>query len=85
MIVFDDLITDMLSNKKRDPIGTELFRKGRKLNICLVFITQCYLAVLKNVRQNCAYCFIMKFPKKRELQQTAFYHSQILTLDFMNL
>ena len=46
-IVFDDMIADMLSNKKLNPIVTELFIRGRKLNISLVFITQTYLAVPK--------------------------------------
>ena len=43
LIVFDDMIADMLGNKKLNPIVTELFVRGRKLNISLVFITQsCY-------------------------------------------
>ena len=51
-IVVDDMITDMLSNKKLNTIVTKLFIRGRKLNISLVFITQCYFAVLKNFRLN---------------------------------
>ena len=47
LIVFDDMIADMLSNKKLNPIVTELFIRGRKLNISLVFITQSYFAVPK--------------------------------------
>ena len=47
LIVFDDMITDMLSNKKLNPIVTELLIKGRKLNISLVFITQSYLLFQK--------------------------------------
>ena len=43
LIDFDDMIADMLSNKKRNPIVTELFIRSRKLNISLVFITQYYL------------------------------------------
>ena len=39
LIVFDDMIADILSNEKRNPIVTELFIRGRKLNISLVFIT----------------------------------------------
>ena len=38
LIVFDDIIADMLSNKRLNPIVTELFIRGRKLNICLVFL-----------------------------------------------
>ena len=52
MIVFDDMIADMLNNTKRNPIATELFIRGRKLNISFVFITQSYFAVPKNIRLN---------------------------------
>ena len=52
LIVFDDMIQDMLSNEKLNPIVTELFIRGKKLNISLVFIAQSYFAVLKNVRLN---------------------------------
>ena len=47
LIVFDDMINEMLSNKKLNPIVTELFMRGRKLNISLVFITRFYFAVPK--------------------------------------
>ena len=47
LIAFDDMITDMLSNKNLNPIVTELFIKGRKLNISIVFITQSYLLFQK--------------------------------------
>ena len=47
LILFNDMIGDTLSNKKLDPIVTELFIRGRKLNISLVFITQSYFAVPK--------------------------------------
>ena len=47
LIVFFDIIADMLCNKKRQAILTELFIRGRKLNISLVFITQSYFAVSK--------------------------------------
>ena len=47
LIVSNDMIADMLSNKKLKTIVTELFIRGRKLNICLVFITQSYFAVHK--------------------------------------
>ena len=42
LIVFDDMIADMIHNKKLDSVVTELFIRGRKLNISLVFITQSY-------------------------------------------
>ena len=47
MIVFGDMIADMLNDKKFNPIVTELFSKGRKLNISLVFIAQTYFSVPK--------------------------------------
>ena len=46
LIVVDDIISDMLSNKKLNPIVTELFIRGRKLNIYIAFITQSYFAVI---------------------------------------
>ena len=52
LIVFDDMITDMLSNKKLNPTVTELFIKGIRLNISPVFITQSYIAVPRNIRLN---------------------------------
>ena len=54
----------MLGNKNLNPIVTELFTRGRKLNICLVFITQSHFAVPKNIRQNSPHDFIMKIPNK---------------------
>ena len=59
----------MLSNKKLNPIITELFIRGRKLNISLVFMTKSYFAVPKNIKLNSTYYFVMKIPNKRELQQ----------------
>ena len=60
LIVFDDMIADMLSNKKPNPIVTELFIRGRKINISLVLITQFYFAVPKNIRVNSTHYFMMK-------------------------
>ena len=68
LIVFEDMIADMLSNKKLNPIVTELFIRGRKLNISLVFITRSYFAVPKN-RLNSMHYIIMKIPNKQELQK----------------
>ena len=86
LIVFDDIITDMLSNKKLNPIVIELFIGGRKLNISLAFITKSYFAVPKNIRLNSMHYFIMKIPNKREVQQIAFNHSSDIDFqDFMNL
>ena len=61
------MIADMLSNKKLNPIVVELFIKGRKLNISLVFIIQSYFPVPKGVRENLMYCSIMKIPNKQEV------------------
>ena len=85
-MVFDDMILDMLSNKKLNPVVTELFIRGRKLSISLVFITQSYFAVPKNIRLNSTHYFIMKIPNKQEIQQIAFNHSSDIDFkDFMNL
>ena len=54
---------------------TDLFIRGKKLNISLVSITQSYFKVPKNVRLNSTHFFIIKIPIKRELQQTALNHS----------
>ena len=73
-------------NKKLNPIVTELFIRERKLNISLVFITQSYFTLPKNIRLNSTHIFVIKIPNKRELQQTAFnYSSDIDFQDFMNL
>ena len=70
----------MLSNEKLNPVVTELFIRGSKLNISLVFITQ-YFAVPKNIRLNSMHYFIMKTPNKQELQKILhLIIHQILTL-----
>ena len=66
-MVFDNIIADMESNKKLSPIVTELFLRGRKLNVSLVFISQYYFKVFRTIRLY----FIMKTPNKRELKQIA--------------
>ena len=80
LIVFDDIIADMINNNKLNPIVTESSIKGRKLNISIVFITQSYFKVPKDFRLNSTHFFIMK---KRELQQIALNHSMILTLKIL--
>ena len=72
----------MINNNKLNPIVTELFIRGRKRNISIVFITQSYFKVLKDVRLNSTHFFIMKIPNKRELQQIALSHSS--DIDFKN-
>ena len=86
LIVFDDMITDMINNKKLNSVVTELFIRGRKLNISLVFITHSYFSVPKNVRLNITHFFIMKIPNKRELQQISINHSSdICTKNFIDI
>ena len=80
------MIADMINNKKLNSIVTELFIRCRKLNISLVFISQSYFKVPKDVRNNSTHFFIMKIPNKRELQQIAINHSSdINTKDFINI
>ena len=86
LFLMNNMIAGMLSNKKITTIVTDLFVRGRKLNISLVFITQSYFAVPKNIRLNSTHYFIMKIQSKQELQQTAFNHSSDIDFkDFMNL
>ena len=75
LIVFDYMIADMIHNKKLVSIVTELFIRGRKLNISLVFISQSYFKVPKDVRLNTTHFFISKIPNKRELQEITIIHS----------
>ena len=75
LIVFDDMIADMINNKKLNSIVTELFIRGRKLNISLVFIRQSYFKVPKDGRLNSTHFFIMKIRNNREFQQIALNHS----------
>ena len=86
LIVFDGMIPDMIHNKKLNSIVTKLFIRGRKLNLSLVFITQSYFKVPKDVRLNTTHFFVSKIPNKRELQQIAINHSSdINTKDFTNI
>ena len=68
LIVFDDMIADMINNKQLNSVVTDLFIRGRKLNISLVFITQSYFKAPKNIRVNSTHFSIMKIPNKRELE-----------------
>ena len=80
------MIADMLSYKKLHPIVAELYIRGRKLNIFLIFTTQSYFAVPKNIRVNSMHYFIMKISKRRKLQQIPFNHSSDTDFkDFVNL
>ena len=69
------MIADMINSNKLNSIETELFIRGRKLNISLVFITQSYFKVPTDVRLNTIHFFITKIPNKREPQQIPINHS----------
>ena len=76
----------MINNKKLNPVVTELFIRGRKLNISIVFIAQSYFRVSKDVRLNSIHFFFMKILNKRELQQIALNHSSDIDFkDFMKI
>ena len=75
LIAFDDMIADMMTNKKFQAIIKELLIRCRKLNISLVFITQSYFSVPKDVRLNSTHYLIMKINNKRELENIARSHS----------
>ena len=64
LIVFDDIIADLKSNKNLSPIVTELFLRGKKLNISLVFISQSYFEEPETIRLNAIQYVIIKIPNK---------------------
>ena len=75
LIVFDDMIADIEVNKNVSAIVIELFLRGRKLNISLVFISQTYFKVPKTIRVNATHYVIMKILNKKVLQQIMSNHS----------
>ena len=84
--VFDDMIADIMTNKKFKAIIKELFIRCRKLNISLVFITQCYFSVPKDVRLNSTHYLTMKISNRIELKNIAINHSaDIVYQDFMEI
>ena len=86
LIVFDDMIADIMTNKKFQAIIKELFIRCRKLNISLVFITQSYFSVPKDVRLNLTHYLITKINNKRELQNIEINHSADIDYnDFMKI
>ena len=86
LIVFDDMIADIMANKKFQAIIKELFIRCRKLNISLVFITQSYFSVPKDVRLNSTHYLIMKINNRKELQNIAINHSADIDYkDFMKI
>ena len=74
IIVFDDMIADMLSNKKLNIKGTESFIRGRKLNISHIFITQSDFAMPESIRRHSTHYFIMKTPTNKNFNK---FHSII--------
>ena len=87
LIVFDDMIVDIMTNTKFQAIIKELFIRYRKLNVSLAFITQSYFSVWKEVRLNSTHYLVMKIHSKRELQQIANNNSADMNvmLYFMNI
>ena len=86
LIVFDDMIDDMIKNRKLDSIVIKLFIRGRKSNISPVFITHSCFKFPKDVRLNTTHFFITKISNKTELQQTAINHSSDIKIeDFINI
>ena len=75
LIVFDDTIADIMTNKKFQAMVKELFIRCRKLNISLVFIKQSYFSVPKDVRLNLTHYLTMKINNRKELQNIAINHS----------
>ena len=71
LIVFDDMIADIMSSKKFKAIIKELFIRCRKLNISIIFRTQSYLRTPKDARLNSTHYVIMKIQSKKELQNIA--------------
>ena len=69
LTVSDDMIADLLTNRRLNSVVTELFIRGRNLDISLVFITQSYFKVPKDVRLSSTHFFIMNIPNKKELQK----------------
>ena len=75
LIVFDDMIADITTNKKFQAAIKEFFIRRRKLNISLVFITQSCFNIPKEVRLNSTHYLIFKVNNRRELQNIVFNHS----------
>ena len=69
LIVFDDMIAGMINNKKLNSIVTELFIRGKKLNISIVFITQSYFKAPKDVKLISTHFFLRKFQIKENFSK----------------
>ena len=80
LIVFDDIIADIMTNKRFQAIIKEMFITCRKLNISLVFITQSYFNVPKDVRLNSTHYLIMKLNNRKELNNIAILQTLIIKI-----
>ena len=69
LIIFDDMIADIMRSEKFKAIVKELFIRCRKLNISIVFITQSYYRTPKNARLNTTHYILMKIDNKKELKR----------------
>ena len=86
LIVFDDMIVDIMTNRRFQAIIKELFIRCRKLNISLVFITQSYFSVPKDIRLDSTHCLIMKINNRKQLQNIENDHSADIDYkDFMKI
>ena len=75
LIIFDDMISHVISDKKAQQILKDLFSRCRKLNISLCFLTQSYFSVPKDVRLNCTHYILFKLSNRIELGNIAINHS----------
>ena len=83
LIVFDDMIADIMNNKKFQAIIKELFIKYRKLNLFLVFITESYFSVPKEVRLNSTHYLIMEMSNKRSYKALLLINQQTLVVKIL--
>ena len=83
---FDNVIADIMTSKKFQAIIKELFIRCKKLNILLVFITQSYFSVSKDIRLNSTHYLIMKISNRKKSQNIAINHSADIDYqDFMKI
>ena len=75
LIIYDDMISHVVSDKKAQQFLKDLFIRCRKSNISLCFLTRSYFSVPKNVRLNWTHYILFKLHSKRELQNIAINHS----------
>ena len=81
LIIFDDMIFHLMSDKNAQKILKDLFIRCRKLNISVCFLTHSYFSVPKDVRLNCMHYILFKLNNKRELQNIAVNHSADIDYD----